>query len=81
MFGLYEGDLMQRPTPKVMQRLQGTILDFLKRENLLGMLPIFQTTQTLAGYGHLDETAALYGLIWHNPRLILVMALVALKED
>ena len=81
MFGLYEGDLMQRPTPEVMQRVRGTLFDFLKRENLLGMLPIFQITQTSAGYGQVDEIGALYGLIWHNPRLVLVPALRALKQD
>eukprot|EP00092_Neocalanus_flemingeri_P089300 GFUD01112994.1.p1 GENE.GFUD01112994.1~~GFUD01112994.1.p1 ORF type:complete len:612 (-),score=92.37 GFUD01112994.1:186-2021(-) len=81
MFGLYEGDLMQRPTKKVMHRIRGTLFDFLERENVLGMLPIFQVTQTAAGYGHIDEIGALYGLIWHNPRLVLVVALKAIKQD
>lgn len=81
MFGLYEGDLMQRPTPEVMYRIRGTLFDFLKRENLLGMLPIFQVTQTSAGYGQVDEIGALYGLIWHNPRLVIVPALRAIKQD
>ena len=80
MFGLYEGDLMQRPTPQVMHRTRGTLLDFLQREDLLALVPIFQTTQTLPGYGHLDEIGALYGLIWHNPRFILSMVLTALKN-
>ena len=79
MFGLYEGDLMQRPTPEVLHRIRGTILDFLKRENLLVLLPIFQLSGTLAGYGHLDEVGALYSLIWHNPRLVLSVALKSLK--
>ena len=81
MFGLYEGDLMQRPTPEVMHRVRGTILDFLQRENLVGMIPILQTTHTLDGYGHLDEIGALYGLIWNNPRLVLTMALIAINQD
>ena len=78
MFGLYEGDLMLRPTPEVMYRIRGTILDFLKRENLPGMIPIFQVIQTLAGYGNIDEVGALYGLIWINPRLVISMAVSAL---
>ena len=81
MFGLYEGDLMQRPTPEVMHRVRGTILDFLQRENLVGMIPILQTTHTLDGYGHLDEIGALYGLIWNNPRLVLTMAFIAINQD
>jgi len=81
MFGSYEGDLMQKPSPDVMHRIRGTILDFLKRENLLGMTPIFQITGTLAGYGHMDEVAALYFFIWHNPKLVLTVALTAIKQN
>jgi len=81
LFGLYDGDLMRRPSKEVLFRIRGTIMDFLTREKLLGMLPIFQSTQTLAGYGHVDEISALYGLIWHNPRLILTLAMKALKMD
>jgi len=81
MFGLYEGDLMQRPTPEVMYRVRGTIMDFLERENLLAMVTIFETTQTLAGYGHIDDIGALYGLIWHNPRFMVTMALMAIKKN
>ena len=81
MFGSYEGDLMQKPSADVMYRIRGTILDFLKRENLLGMTPIFQITGTLAGYGHMDEVAALYFFIWHNPKLVLTVALTAIKQN
>lgn len=81
MFGLYDGDLMRRPTPDVMYRIRGTIMEFLTRENLLGMVPIFHRTQTLPGYGYLDEVSALYGLIWHNPRLVLTSVLVGLKKS
>lgn len=81
MFGLYEGDLMQRPSTEVMYRIRGTILDFLTRENLLGMVPMFQITQTLAGYGQLDEIGALYALMWHNPKLVISLVLEAIKQD
>eukprot|EP00092_Neocalanus_flemingeri_P108385 GFUD01139200.1.p1 GENE.GFUD01139200.1~~GFUD01139200.1.p1 ORF type:complete len:607 (-),score=105.93 GFUD01139200.1:135-1955(-) len=81
MFGLYEGDLMQRPTPKVMHRIRGTLLDFLTRENLLGMMPIFQRTQTLMGYGQIDEIGTLYGLIWNNPKMVLSVVLLAIKQE
>ena len=80
MFGMYEGDLVQRPTSKVMNRIRGTLLDFVTRENLLGMIPIFQITQTLVGYGKLDEIGALYGLIRNNPRLVLTVALSDINQ-
>ena len=44
---------MQRPTQEVMYRIRGTIKDFLERENLLALVPVFETTQTVPGYGHL----------------------------
>ena len=81
LFGSYEGDLMQKPTPEVMYRIRGTVLDFLKRENLLGMIPVFQATLTMSGYGHIDEVGALYGLIFYNPKLAVSAALAALKKD
>ena len=81
LFGSYEGDLMQKPTPEVMYRIRGTILDFLKREDLLGMIPLFQATLTMSGYGHIDEVGALYGLIFYNPKLAVSVALAALKKD
>ena len=72
---------MQRPTQEVMYRIRGTIKDFLERENLRALIPVFETTQTVPGYGHLDEIGTLYALIWHNPRLMLTLALTALKQN
>lgn len=79
LFGLYDGDLMRRPSQDVFHRIRGTILEFLTRENLLGMKPMFYLTYVMPGYGQLEETAALYGLIWFNPRLVLTGALVSLN--
>ena len=81
MFGSLEGTLMQRPTQEVMHRIRGTFLNFLERENLLGMVSTFQYIQTLGGYGQLDEVGALYGLLLFNPKLVLTLALSAIGED
>ena len=81
LFGSYSGDLMLQPSARVMVRLRGTILDFLTRENLLALVPIFKLSITQPGYGYLDETPALYGLIWNNPKLLIALALRALKKD
>ena len=58
---------MRRPMPDALKRIRGTFLDFLQRENLDAMKVIFKTTNKLPGYGYLDETSALYGLIWNKP--------------
>ena len=55
MFGTYEGDLMQRPGPAVLHRVRGSILDFLTRERLLPLAPVFNLALTVPGYGYLDE--------------------------
>ena len=81
MFGDYPGDLMLQPSAEVMARVRGTFLDFLDRENMLALLPVFKFSHELQGYGYVNEISALYGLIWNNPKLIIVSALRALKRD
>ena len=63
---------MPRPSPAVLYRIRGTFLQFLKRENLLGLAPFFKLSQTVQGFGYLDEIAAFYGLMWNTPRLMAV---------
>eukprot|EP00092_Neocalanus_flemingeri_P103159 GFUD01131981.1.p1 GENE.GFUD01131981.1~~GFUD01131981.1.p1 ORF type:complete len:527 (-),score=102.25 GFUD01131981.1:408-1988(-) len=81
MFGDYEGDLMLRPDEDVMFRIRGTFLEYLKRENMLALVPVFKLSNELQGYGHLDEVSALYGLIWNNPKFVITLTLRALKQD
>ena len=49
LFGTYKGELMPRPSPTVLYRIRGTFLQFLKRENLLGLAPFFKLSQTVQG--------------------------------
>ena len=37
----------------------------------MALIPIFQTSTTIPGYGHLDEISALYGLMWNTPKLMM----------
>ena len=67
IFGRYEGELMRRPYPNTMETLRYTFEEFLKRNNLLVLKPIFIASHTIQGYGHLDEISALYGLMWNTP--------------
>ena len=75
MFGRYEGDLMPRPGPTVMYRTRGTFLDFMRRENLMALIEVFDLLHTKWGYGYLDEVSALYGLMWNTPEAVLPVAL------
>ena len=70
LFGTYEGELMPRPSKEVLHRIRGTFTEFLVRNNLDSLIPIFTASQTIQGYGYLDEVAALYGLIWNTPKLL-----------
>ena len=81
MFGYYKGELMLRPTSNVLHRIRGTFMDFLKRENLFTLVPYFICSQTVQGYGYLDEVGALYGLMWNNPKFVLTLALRALGQS
>ena len=49
------GYLMKKPSVAVLNRAQGTFLEFLTRENLLPLFPIFLVTHTFTGEGYLDE--------------------------
>lgn len=61
---------MPRPTPEVLHQIQGSVLDFLQRNDLLLLAPIFRTFLTTNGYGYINETAAVYGLMWVPPTVI-----------
>ena len=53
------GYLMKKPSVAVLNRTRGTFLEFLTRENLLPLLPIFLVAHTVSGYGYLDEVIIL----------------------
>ena len=72
LFGSYNGELMPRPGVAVLYRIRGTFAEFLEREDLLGLSPFFKLSQTVQGFGYLDEIAAFYGLMWNTPRLMAV---------
>ena len=46
---------MKKPSIEVLERTEGTFLEFLTRENVLPLLPLFLTAHTVQGYGYLDE--------------------------
>lgn len=79
LFGDYEGDIMEKPEPSIMNRIRGTFLDFLQRENLEPMKIIFKTSHEVQGYGFIDEISALYGLMWNKPAFIAVYGFRTLK--
>ena len=80
LFGGYEGDFMLRPSNVVMNRIRGTFLDFLRRENLEPMKIIFKASHELQGYGYIDEVSALYGLLWNKPKFMYLYALRVLQQ-
>ena len=59
LFGRYEGVLMKKPSMEVLERTQGSFLEFLTREDLLPLVPAFTLAHTVPGYGYLDEVKAI----------------------
>ena len=51
-------------------QINGTFMEFLARENLLALVPLFEGAHVIQGYGLLDEIPTLYGLIWNTPKFI-----------
>lgn len=70
LFGNYSSELMPRPTSDVMYEIRGTVLEFLQRNDLLLLAPYFRIYLTTNGYGFINETAAIYGLMWVPPVVI-----------
>ena len=51
-------------------RINGTFMEFLTREDLLALIPFLEGGYVMQGYGLLDEIPTLYGLIWITPKFI-----------
>lgn len=70
LLGDYDGFLMPRPSVEVMEELNCSIDEFLTRHQLNALKPVFMLAFTLQGYGYLEHTSALYGLMWVTPLLL-----------
>ena len=73
IFGKYElsGYLPARPKKEVLEsELNCTIREFLQKRHLRSLVPIFKLAYTLQGYGHVERTPAVYGLMWVTPQLL-----------
>jgi len=81
MFGSYKGELMLKPSTDVLYRLRGTFMDFLERENLQTLAIVFIFSQTMTGYGFLDEIGALYGVMWCDPVWLVTSSLRSVGLD
>ena len=78
MFGKYEGELMLKPSAFIMNKTSGTFEEFLKREELEPLIPLFVITFSAQGYTYFDDVGALYGLMFNTPTLVVSIALGAL---
>ena len=81
LFGKYKGQLMQKPDSTVLKRISGTFKEFLEKENVHHLIPVFHLVHTAQGYGYVDEIGALYGLMWNTPTLLATTALKALGVE
>ena len=81
LFGTYVGELMPQPNRTVMHEIRGTFMDFLKRKGLTSLHPLFLASHTMQGYGHVDEVAALYGLLWNTPKMMRGLLKRLMKQD
>ena len=83
LFGRINGELMQKPTKDVFNRTSGTFKEFLEKESLTPLIPLFLISHAAQGYGYIDEIGALYGLMWNTPNLVISLALrsLGIKQD
>ena len=81
LFGKYDGELMPQPSEEVLKKISGTFSEFLEKNNLNALIPLFQRIHTSQGEGYLDEVGTLYGLLWNSPKLLISYGLRALGAD
>eukprot|EP01084_Bolivina_argentea_P062230 113781_1 len=71
--GHYFSDSLQfPPKPKNMEDINMTFLQWILQNNLEAIIPNFIYSQSIQGYGILDELPALYGLWWNSKSLLEV---------
>eukprot|EP00037_Helgoeca_nana_P005915 m.55045 g.55045 ORF g.55045 m.55045 type:complete len:561 (-) comp16851_c0_seq1:55-1737(-) len=70
IFGAYTGRFPPQPPPASMDRIRGTALDFLARNNLTVLEPLFFNFFVMQGQGLLTEQPAWYALRWVNPGVL-----------
>ena len=68
IFGKYPYGLP--PKPKDWSKIDMTAMDFLKKNGLEILEPVFLYSQQVQGYGILDRIPAFYLLWWHHPDTI-----------
>eukprot|EP01125_Pyxidicula_operculata_P006355 TRINITY_DN2206_c0_g1_i1.p1 TRINITY_DN2206_c0_g1~~TRINITY_DN2206_c0_g1_i1.p1 ORF type:complete len:424 (+),score=75.21 TRINITY_DN2206_c0_g1_i1:829-2100(+) len=69
LFGKYDYTLPPKPTPKLMQKMNMTLGQFLKQYDCEALIPLFKIGQCAQGYGLLETLPAIYGLWWFTPEL------------
>lgn len=52
------------------QQLNGTFEEFLKKHDLDVLKYMFYASQTVQGYGRIDQIPTLYGLMWNTPKMM-----------
>ncbi|XP_065182728.1 uncharacterized protein LOC135813565 [Sycon ciliatum] len=71
LFGRYEGFLMAEPSAETLKELNCSIDDYLTEIDCNSLKPIFKLAYTMQGYGYIEHTPALYGLLWVTPKLLV----------
>ena len=65
----FPGCLPPRPTPAQWELMNMTFLEFLKKNDCVGISPLLLIGHTIQGYGLLDTLPAFYGLMWFTADL------------
>ena len=70
-FGNYKYGLMSRPDESTMQSLKGSFYDFLKSNQLVTLVPLFEGFLQNNAYGPIYDLPTIYGMIWCTPNMMI----------
>merc|ERR1712130_407035 len=82
LLGSYDPlQLPVRPSQEALDRMKGTVEEFLEREDLTSLAPLLQLYTFLNGYGQLDEESTFYTLLLIDPICLYDVLLFSLGVD
>jgi len=74
LFGVYDGEhLPELVEPKDKERVDKTFEEFLDDENLQLLKPLLYASNSVQGYGRLEEIPTMYGMTWNTPKMMGVL--------
>ena len=69
----YQYSVLPKPNDKNLKLISMTMMEWLKKNDLEGMIPLYLLVYSMFGYGSIKDIPAYYGLWWFKPKIVEAM--------